>query len=180
MGLGNGHRKFGTSCRRIVARRRLLTRLNPRRRSFKVVCPYCQAVATLKDSSVVYDKPYGKIWLCSNWPECDSMVGAHKNGEPKGTMANGELRKWRINAHREFDRHWKGGNAGTSRRKKRTNAYKKLAGALALPSEKAHIAMLNVKQCKRVIEAFEAQPPDPERRKQKPSNRKKDKRRKRE
>ena len=57
-------------------------------------CPYCQSVSVLTDSKVIYGKSYGMVYLCLNYPKCDSFVGVHKNSiKPLGRMANRELRK---------------------------------------------------------------------------------------
>ena len=70
---------------------------------FKVVCPYCGQVAVLVDSSIVYGRSFGLIYLCA---PCDAYVGTHKGSPrhaPLGTLANKELREARLKAHEILD-----------------------------------------------------------------------------
>jgi ssDNA-binding Zn-finger/Zn-ribbon topoisomerase 1 len=113
-------------------------------------CPYCHAKANLADSAIVYGgRSFGKIWLCSNYPKCDSYVGAHKNSDkPLGRMANKELRAWKVACHNLFDPLWKG------KLLSRTVAYEYLQRITGLPAEKAHIAMFDVPECKKLHAAL--------------------------
>lgn len=107
-----------------------------------VICPYCGRSAEFVDSSVVYGKSYGPIYLCRC---CDAYVGVHAGSDkPKGRLANAELRKWKIAAHNAFDPLWKSGQLS------RKAAYKLLATRMGLPIERTHIGMFDVEQCKRV------------------------------
>lgn len=69
----------------------------------KVYCPYCGARAALRPSSVVYGehtKNDGYLYICDRYPKCDAYVGAHQKSRlPMGTLANGDLRHKRIEAH---------------------------------------------------------------------------------
>ena len=58
-----------------------------------ITCPYCNGRAILKDATVVYGSSsnYGKLYVCENFPKCDSYVGAYPNGNPKGRLANKKL-----------------------------------------------------------------------------------------
>ncbi len=115
-----------------------------------IICPYCHAVANLEDSSKVYGKSYGPLYICSNFPKCNSFVGVHKNSnKPLGSLANEELRFWRKKAHSTLDPFWQ------NKTIKRSEAYELVQTALGLPKEKAHIAMLDVDQCKRLIERLQ-------------------------
>ncbi len=89
-------------------------------------CPYCGNRVSLVDAIVVYSKlGYGKLWLCENYPVCDSYVGAHNQDDsPKGTLANSQLREWRKNAHAVFDPLWKSGYMS------RKEAYGWLSGSV--------------------------------------------------
>ena len=63
---------------------------------FTKKCPYCGAPVLLKDSNYVYhnNKNYGKMWVCSNYPECDAYVGCHPGTTiPLGRLADSALRK---------------------------------------------------------------------------------------
>ena len=69
-------------------------------------CPYCGAKATLHPASYVYGdatKTENMLYVCDRYPTCDSYVGAHKKSKlPMGTLANGDLRNKRIQAHKAF------------------------------------------------------------------------------
>jgi len=113
-------------------------------------CPYCNAEAKLVDSAVVYGRSFGPIWLCPNYPDCDTYVGVHKGTQkPLGTLANAELREWRKSVHAAFDPLWKGGPWSRDR------AYRWLQAALDLPRDQCHIAMFDIAQCQAALEAIE-------------------------
>lgn len=116
----------------------------------KLACPYCNKDAELTTGDYVYPHRHDlkdiNVYVC--WP-CDAYVGTHKGTNPPkplGTMANAELRKARKAAHAAFDPFWRAG------RMRRREAYAKLSALMNLPKEKAHIAMFNVEQCKKVVE----------------------------
>jgi hypothetical protein len=44
------------------------------------ICPYCNQESQFVDSSVIYGKSYGMIYLCS---DCDAYVGCHNEIKPK-------------------------------------------------------------------------------------------------
>ena len=63
---------------------------------FAKKCPYCGANVVLRDSHFVYhnNKNYGKMWVCSNFPQCDSYVGCHPGTDiPLGRLADSVLRR---------------------------------------------------------------------------------------
>lgn len=109
-------------------------------------CGNCGAVAELKDSSIVYGKSYGLIYLCENYPECDSFVGVHKGTKKaKGTLANQELRNLRKECHSKLDPLWRG------RERTRQDVYKWLSELMDL--DNAHIAEFNIEQCNKLLKA---------------------------
>ena len=113
------------------------------------ICPYCNSEVELKDSSVIYGESYGLVYICSKYPECDAYVGVHKGTEDSlGTMANAELREWRKKAHKAFDQIWRTGKIT------RKAAYTKLMLAMNLGKKEAHIAKMDVAQCKKVVGVF--------------------------
>ena len=113
-------------------------------------CPYCGGDVHLKDSAVIYGHSYGLVYICANYPRCDAYVGVHRNTtEPLGTLANSELRAWRIRAHAAFDPLHREGYMT------RTQAYELLQRLLGLPKERAHIAMLDVQQCQELIKKLQ-------------------------
>ena len=114
----------------------------------EVICPYCGEPTALVDSAEVYGRSFGMIWLCR---PCQAYVGTHGNSEghkPLGTPANAHLRKYRTQAHAAFDPLWKSG------RMTREKAYKVLRRVLQVSREQGHIGMLDIEQCKRLIEAL--------------------------
>ncbi len=114
-----------------------------------VYCPYCKAKATLHPLSYVYGEKAnrsGYVYVCDRYPKCDAYVWAHpKTLLPMGTLANGDLRNKRIQAHRAFDRLWKSG------RMKKWQAYKWMQGKLDLSPEEAHIGKFGDYMCDRLI-----------------------------
>ncbi len=132
-----------------------------------MICPYCSSNATLQDNKRIYGKSLGRSYICDKYPACDSYVGVHRStGVPVGTIANKELRVWRMLAHKAFDKLWvshskrkKGKNKNGKRWKPdtkqstdRSSAYKWLASKMRLDISDCHIGMFTVEQCGRVVE----------------------------
>lgn len=113
-------------------------------------CPYCGAEPILKEAEEIYGKPFGRVWVCANYPECDSLVGCHAHtSRPFGLLANKRLRSLRHKAHIVFDQSWR--RHGIDRRK---NAYKELGHLMGLKPHGSHIGMMDEAQCERVIEIY--------------------------
>lgn len=120
------------------------------------VCPYCGKPTEFVDSSVIYGRSYGMIYLCR---DCRAYVGVHKGTDQAlGRLANAELREAKKEAHFYFDqiaktnlinKIWKKHIPNTSNRSK---AYLWLSSQLGIPHEVCHIGMFDVDNCKRVIE----------------------------
>lgn len=110
-------------------------------------CPYCGKLSEFVKGNVVYahrrdlwDKPF---YLCA---PCDAYVGCHPNSvNPLGRLANEELRKAKMLAHRAFDPIWREGSLN------RRTAYCWLAKRLEIPEAECHIGMFDVAMCNRVI-----------------------------
>lgn len=119
-------------------------------------CPYCGAEAVLRSGDYVYHHPKyknHKVWVCSNFPKCDSYVGCHKGTDkPLGRMADHDLRVMKMMAHKAFDVLWR------KKSMTRRDAYAWLAGELGLPIEKCHIGMFDISMCRRVIEVCKRKP----------------------
>lgn len=118
----------------------------------KIKCPYCGGNGVLKKATDVYGNNALEeyIYVCSNYPECDSYVGVHKGTMiPKGTMANGDLRNKRIKVHKVFDFVWKSGIMT------RKEAYRWLSYTLCLPFGKTHIGSFSEYMCDKTIELCE-------------------------
>ncbi|MBL4653702.1 MAG: hypothetical protein JKY53_12705 [Flavobacteriales bacterium] len=57
-------------------------------RGIATFCNYCNNLATLIDSKIIYGSSKGNIYLCSNYPSCNAYVGVHKGDNwPLGTLA---------------------------------------------------------------------------------------------
>ena len=119
-----------------------------------LICPYCGKKTEFVDSSVIYGKSYGMIYLCK---QCDAYVGVHKGtAKSLGRLANKELREAKKKAHYYFDKIVKTGLIhkiypvsipGMSSRKK---AYLWLSKQMKIPKEDCHIGMMDIKQCNQV------------------------------
>lgn len=111
-------------------------------------CPYCGNTAVLRDASFVYgDRSHGgKVYVCSNYPNCDAYVGVHPGTSiPKGTLADKELRRKRVQAHQIFDQIWMDGILS------RSDAYHWMADRLCLTEAQAHIGQFGIYFCNQVI-----------------------------
>lgn len=120
------------------------------------ICPYCNKPSNYVDSSHIYGKSYGMIYLCQ---PCDAYVGVHKGTDKAlGRLANSELRYYKKEAHFWFDQIAKTGlinkiweeyipNLGN-----RNKAYLWLSKKMKIDKEYCHIGMFDVEQCKQVIE----------------------------
>ena len=123
--------------------------------TFKVLtakaCPYCGSDTVYVDSSVVYGKSYGMIYLCK---PCDAWCGVHKGtADPLGRLANAELRDKKKKAHAAFDPLWtRKMNQGVSKTVARKLAYAWLASQMELDIKFCHIGLFDEGQCEKVIE----------------------------
>ena len=73
------------------------------------MCPYCGSHAVLQKGRFVYGDASREeyLYVCSKYPMCNSYVGVHVGTKnPKGTLANPELRNKRIKAHKVFAQIW--------------------------------------------------------------------------
>ena len=110
-------------------------------------CPFCGGKAEFVENKEVYGKNFGKsfmMWLCR---KCDARVGVHENDpdRPLGTMANKDLRIWRIRAHEAIDHLWKSGKI------KRRDVYQSLN---AYFKRDIHIGESDIRTCQQIIEIF--------------------------
>ena len=111
------------------------------------ICRYCGGKVILTDSSQIYGKDYGKIFLCTT---CNAFVGVHKKTEkPLGTLANSILRSKRKETHQVFDKFWKDNNMS------RTEGYKWLSEKMGLPYKSTHIGYFEIEDCQKVIDICE-------------------------
>lgn len=124
----------------------------------KVLCDYCKKQAEYVDSSAVYRRSYGMIYLCRT---CSAWVGVHRGTDkPLGRLANAELRDWKKKAHATFDPLWQAKlklrreQRGSDYKKHwaRGSAYKWLSEQLGISKKDCHIGMFDVDKCKKVVE----------------------------
>ena len=112
-------------------------------------CPYCGSPVVLRSATGIYheNKNDTKLYVCSKYPECDAYarVQSGTKGVPLSSMANGELRALRREAHRQFDKIY------TTGLMNKQDAYAWLAVILAVPKVHAHIGQLGEYYCNVVI-----------------------------
>lgn len=116
----------------------------------QIRCPYCRNPAVLRSADGIYRENAGdtKLYVCSKYPACDAYVRIQLGSKniPLGSLANGELRALRQEAHRYFDRIHQSGLMS------RREAYMWLANTVSAPMAHAHIGQLREHYCKVVIE----------------------------
>lgn len=111
-------------------------------------CPYCKKPAKWVENKIVYGRNYGKSYMIW-WCPCGAYVGCHQNTQkPKGTMANAELRAWRIKAHAVIDPLWKNGEM------KCWEVYRMLNDIFG---KEIHIGESDIKMCQEIIDYFNPQ-----------------------
>ena len=112
-------------------------------------CPYCGSHSILRSADGIYKcgDVQTMLYVCKNYPACDSYVRVHKGTKiPVGMMADGKLRSLRRETHHYFDQlHTKGLMS-------KQEAYLWLAAVLAVPLDQAHIGLLGEYYCRIVID----------------------------
>ena len=112
-------------------------------------CPYCGSTVTYKSADEIY-KNNSKgmmLYVCSRYPACDAYVRTHLGTRvPVGTMANGQLRRLRFEAHLEFNKLYESGMMS------KDEAYRWLALITYSPQTYAHIGNMGEYYCKVVID----------------------------
>ena len=113
-------------------------------------CQYCRSPVIIRSADGIYRKNENdtQLYVCSKYPVCDAYVRIQANTKnvPVGTLANGELRALRREAHRYFDRIYQSGLMS------KQEAYAWLAEIVSAPMKHAHIGQLREYYCKLVIE----------------------------
>ena len=110
------------------------------------LCPYCKKETEYKDSSIIYGKSYGMVYICST---CDAYVGVHKGTDKAlGRLADKKLRELKKETHKYFDLIWKDKSNSTSRKE----AYEHLSKYLKIPLAYTHIGMFKPETCVDVID----------------------------
>lgn len=89
--------------------------------------------------------------MCYYCKDCEAYVGCHNNTrEPLGTMANKELRYWRIKTHEKIDGYWKANICTRSR------IYKILKQIF---KGEIHVGSSDINMCKAIIKATDEKIP---------------------
>jgi len=125
----------------------------------EVICPYCGHPAHyIVSSAAIYrGTDYGPLYICH---VCQAWVGVHRGTfKPLGRLADGELRRAKMETHHVFDAIWrtryavkKARDPDYSRGMARGGRYKALAEAMGIPRSQCHIGMFDVVQCHVAIE----------------------------
>jgi len=111
-------------------------------------CPYCDSHVVLRSADGIYKKNGSDtmLYVCARYPICDAYVRIlPSTKQPAGSLANGELRALRWEAHQYFDRLYQSGIMT------RKEAYVWLAAILQLPMSQTHIGCLGKYYCLQVI-----------------------------
>lgn len=111
----------------------------------EVKCPYCGGNAVSTTGKHVYphrnDLTEKLFYICM---PCLAFVGCHPGTKkPLGTLANSELRKMRLEAHKTFDPIWK------EKLMSRTEAYLWLGDKLN--KKEVHIGSSDIELCQQII-----------------------------
>lgn len=119
-------------------------------RKQQITCPYCGAPAIYRPASMVHgNNTWQKgthLYVCSQWPDCDSYVTAHKSShQPMGSLANKNLRHKRIQAHQALE------ELRQTRHMETWAVYVWIQMKLKLTPDKAHIGMFSEDMCDRLI-----------------------------
>ena len=112
------------------------------------ICPYCGKSSVMVGGAQIYPhRPdlYSKLFY--QCKPCDAMVGCHPGTrKPLGRLADAELRRAKQAAHAAFDPKWQ------SKKMNRHAAYRWLSEQTGIDRLQCHIGMMDVEQCKRVVE----------------------------
>jgi len=113
-----------------------------------IICERCNIKAELVPGKYIFsgNTKYKKqnYYICK---KCGDYVRCHKGTTTAlGTLASKELRKKRVQVHREFDYMWK--NSALTRKQ----AYINLAKKLGISLSKCHIAAFDDGLCKKALE----------------------------
>lgn len=117
-----------------------------------IFCRYCGDNLFLQDNAKLYGgRPFGKAYICENYPACDTYVGVHKGTtQPLGTPANAELREIRRRVHASLDPIWQSGKLPRSR------LYRQMAALLYNGARDYHTAWLDIADGREALALLEA------------------------
>ena len=66
-------------------------------------CPYCGAPAELRSASLLFPQSTKRVYLCSNWPDCDAHAFLGPDGNPVGELITRSLRRKRLSLKTRID-----------------------------------------------------------------------------
>ena len=108
-----------------------------------MICPYCHKEAEWVENKEIYGRNYGKSYMCYLCRDCNAYVGCHHNSRKAlGTMANAELRSWRVKVHSVIDPLWK------SSKMPRKQVYQRLKKHFG---RVIHIGEADIETCQTII-----------------------------
>jgi len=110
-------------------------------------CCKCGKAVILRNAEGIYQRNTDRqLYVCSGYPECDCYVAVIPGTKtPTGTLADGKLRRLRIEAHRQFDELHKLGYIA------REDAYAWLSDLFQIPRKEAHIGQFTEYRCQVLI-----------------------------
>lgn len=115
------------------------------------VCPYCNCETTLVSDKAIYgpNSTYGGMYYrCVTNPE--HYVGTYSDNKTSlGRLADKELRRWKMNGHKNFDILWREKPALFINQ---AEAYKWLSKQMNIDPKYTHFGMFTVEQCKQAVD----------------------------
>lgn len=121
----------------------------------EVYCDVCRSEARYhEDNSILYGQAYGNkgVWVCKDYPFCNSYVSARSNKKPTGRLKNSVSRELSKKARSLFDKHWQFLNADNkSKNQLRNKLYQRLAKKLNIPPKEAQFSRMDDESLRRAI-----------------------------
>lgn len=119
-----------------------------KRNNKQIRCPYCgqRLVFRTAEEMGFVEKEGINFWVCSHYPECDAYVRTNRYSQtPRGTVANGKLRRLRNETHRVFNQLYESGYMT------KADAYLWLSKIMECTGPQAHIGQFSELECQLVI-----------------------------
>jgi len=115
-------------------------------------CRYCAGKVVYVDNKEIYGRSYGSWPYAYSCTSCDAYVGVHPGTTvPLGTLADKETRQARKDVKPAFNRLWQEGDMT------RSQAYKRLAGKMDIPTNHCHISWFDSDQCYKALAIIQAE-----------------------
>ena len=119
-------------------------------------CPYCTAPAVLVNGTALFpfqeDGATELYWTCT---PCDAYIGTYRNStEPRGRLANPELRDAKRRLHKVYDPLWKA-FPKPERTSEKHRVRKWLARRLHIPQDQCFFGIFDLDMAERAIEICE-------------------------